>query len=117
MGNAKYIGRVGALAVALGIGTAVATTPWVAVAEPSAGFVVSQSSIVARAVERVVERVIERLGGGRRTARIPHTSVGTSDGEPARRTPPMTPNRPTRSPPPQTDGDTSAPPETPGTGR
>jgi YVTN family beta-propeller protein len=36
MGNAKYIGRVGALAVALGIGTAVATTPWVAVAEPAA---------------------------------------------------------------------------------
>ena len=35
MGNAKYIGRVGALAVALGIGTAVATTPWVAVAEPA----------------------------------------------------------------------------------
>jgi YVTN family beta-propeller protein/VCBS repeat-containing protein len=35
MGNAKYVGRVGALAVALGIGTAVATTPWVAVAEPS----------------------------------------------------------------------------------
>ncbi|HET6731679.1 Ig-like domain-containing protein, partial [Mycobacterium sp.] len=36
MGNANYIGRVGALAVALGIGTAVVTTPWVAVAEPSA---------------------------------------------------------------------------------
>jgi YVTN family beta-propeller protein/VCBS repeat-containing protein len=36
MGNAKYVGRVGALAVALGIGTAVATMPWVAVAEPSA---------------------------------------------------------------------------------
>jgi bacillolysin len=36
MGNAHYIGRVGALAVALGIGTAVATTPWVAVAEQTA---------------------------------------------------------------------------------
>ena len=36
MSSAKYIGRVGALAVALGIGTAVATTPWVAVADPSA---------------------------------------------------------------------------------
>jgi YVTN family beta-propeller protein/VCBS repeat-containing protein len=35
MGNAKYVRRVGALAVALGIGTAVATMPWVAVAEPS----------------------------------------------------------------------------------
>ena len=34
MSNAKYIGRVGALAVALGIGTAVATTPGVAMAEP-----------------------------------------------------------------------------------
>jgi bacillolysin len=35
MGNAKYVGRVGALAVALGIGSAVATAPWVAMAEPS----------------------------------------------------------------------------------
>ena len=34
MGNAKYIGRVGALAVALGIGTAVASTPGNALAEP-----------------------------------------------------------------------------------
>ena len=33
MGYAKYIGRVGALAVALGIGTALAATPWVASAE------------------------------------------------------------------------------------
>jgi YVTN family beta-propeller protein/VCBS repeat-containing protein len=36
MGNAKYIGRVGVLAVALGIGTALATTPGVSAAEPSA---------------------------------------------------------------------------------
>ena len=35
MDSTKYVGRVGALAVALGIGSAVATTPWVAVAEPS----------------------------------------------------------------------------------
>ncbi|AEV71714.1 YVTN family beta-propeller repeat protein [Mycolicibacterium rhodesiae NBB3] len=35
MENAKYIGRVGALAVALGIGTAVIALPWVAVADPS----------------------------------------------------------------------------------
>ncbi|WKG02625.1 hypothetical protein [Mycolicibacterium sp. HK-90] len=35
MGNAKHIGRVGALAVALGIGTAMAGTPWVAAADPS----------------------------------------------------------------------------------
>ncbi|WP_284234960.1 YVTN family beta-propeller repeat protein [Mycobacterium antarcticum] len=34
MGNATFIGRVGALAVALGIGTAVVTTPGVALAEP-----------------------------------------------------------------------------------
>jgi len=40
MGNAKYVGRVGALAVALGIGTAVATTPWVAVCRAVGGFVV-----------------------------------------------------------------------------
>ena len=35
MGNATYIGRVGALAVALGVGVAVANTPGVAWAEPS----------------------------------------------------------------------------------
>ena len=34
MGHARYIGRVGALAVALGIGAAVANTPGVAWAEP-----------------------------------------------------------------------------------
>jgi YVTN family beta-propeller protein len=36
MGNAKYIGRVGALAVVLGIGAAVTGTPGVAVADTSA---------------------------------------------------------------------------------
>ena len=35
MGNAKYIGRVGALAVALGVGIAVANSPGVALAEPA----------------------------------------------------------------------------------
>jgi hypothetical protein len=35
MGHAKYIGRVGGLAVALGVGVAVATTPGVAWAGPS----------------------------------------------------------------------------------
>jgi len=35
MGYARYIGRVGALAVALGIGAGMAATPWVASAKPS----------------------------------------------------------------------------------
>ncbi|MDT5281216.1 MAG: triacylglycerol lipase [Mycobacterium sp.] len=35
MGNAKYIGRVGGLAVALGVGMAIANTPAVAFAEPA----------------------------------------------------------------------------------
>ena len=35
MSTAKYVGRVGALAVALGVGFAVATTPAVAYAEPA----------------------------------------------------------------------------------
>jgi len=34
MGSARYIGRIGALAVALGIGTAVASTPGVALGDP-----------------------------------------------------------------------------------
>lgn len=36
MSAAKYVGRIGALAVALGIGSAVVTVPWVALAEPTA---------------------------------------------------------------------------------
>ena len=35
MGYSRYIGRVGALAVALGIGAALGATPWLASAEPS----------------------------------------------------------------------------------
>ena len=35
MSTAKHIGRVGALAVALGIGTAIASTPGVALADPA----------------------------------------------------------------------------------
>ena len=50
MGNAKYTGHVGALAAAVGIGTAVATTPWVAAAEPSAD--------PAPAAEHLVERTV-----------------------------------------------------------
>jgi hypothetical protein len=33
-GNARYIGRVGVLAVALGIGVGLAATPWAASAKP-----------------------------------------------------------------------------------
>ena len=35
MGQTNYIGRVGALAVALGIGVGLVATPWVASAKPS----------------------------------------------------------------------------------
>ena len=51
MGSAKYIGRVGGLAVALGVGFAVATTPGVALAEPDAG---STSSLIRRVRSRPV---------------------------------------------------------------
>ena len=37
MGNANNIGRVGALAVALGIGVGLAATPWAASAKPGNG--------------------------------------------------------------------------------
>ena len=37
MGYARHIGRIGALAVALGVGVAVATTPGIAYADPSEG--------------------------------------------------------------------------------
>jgi len=43
-GGAKAIGRLGVLAVALGIGTAVTSTPWVAVAEPSTSDASNSSS-------------------------------------------------------------------------
>ncbi len=35
MGYARHIGRVGALAVTLGVGVAIATTPGIAYADPS----------------------------------------------------------------------------------
>jgi hypothetical protein len=35
MGYAKYVGRIGALAIALGVGAGLAATPWVASAEPN----------------------------------------------------------------------------------
>ena len=35
MGYAKFIGRIGALAVALGVGAGLAATPWAASAKPS----------------------------------------------------------------------------------
>jgi YVTN family beta-propeller protein len=44
MGYARYVGRVGALAVALGVGAAVASTPGVAWAEPDAGSTSSTDS-------------------------------------------------------------------------
>src|SRR4029077_3383444 len=44
MGTAKYIGRVGALAVALGVGAAIANTPGVALADPSDSGSTSSSS-------------------------------------------------------------------------
>src|SRR6185295_7467779 len=44
MGTAKYIGRVGALAVALGVGAAIANTPGVALADPSESGSTSSSS-------------------------------------------------------------------------
>src|SRR6478609_2269175 len=37
VGDARYIGRVGGLAVALGIGAGLAATPWAASAEPGNG--------------------------------------------------------------------------------
>ena len=47
MGYSRYIGRVGALAVALGIGAALGATPWLASAEPST----SGSSVHAASTE------------------------------------------------------------------
>jgi len=44
MGYVRYVGRVGALAVALGVGSAVATMPGVALAEPSDAGASSNSS-------------------------------------------------------------------------
>ncbi len=51
---AKYIGRVGALAVALGVGGAVAATPGVAFAEPTDSSSSSSSSDVFVGFEFVI---------------------------------------------------------------
>ncbi|MET0474193.1 MAG: hypothetical protein ABW001_06085, partial [Mycobacterium sp.] len=49
MGYAKYVGRVGALAVTLGVGVAVATMPGIAYADPSEGSGDSASSSTEKA--------------------------------------------------------------------
>ena len=60
MGYARYIGRVGGLAVALGVGFAVATTPGVAWAEPDAGSASSSDS--SRSTSEQYLRVDVHLG-------------------------------------------------------
>jgi len=49
VGHARYIGRVGALAVTLGVGVAMATTPGIAGAEPASDSTSNQSSSSAGA--------------------------------------------------------------------
>ena len=103
MGNANYIGRVGALAVALGIGTAVATTPWVAVAEPPA-----DSSSAADPSSSPSETKSTSTGDTK-----PAPSVDTSGGaHPAADTADIA-EPADEEPGAETDEETSATPETP----
>ena len=59
MGYGRYIGRVGALAVTLGVGMAMAGTPGIAYADPSEG-----ASDISRFVVEVIVNV-EVVGGFR----------------------------------------------------
>jgi len=88
MGNAKYIGRVGALAVALGIGVAVANTPAVALAEPADSGAVSGSSdsspstasgSIERSTGSPISQVTSPSGSSHRVTRsaAPGVAVGT----------------------------------------
>ena len=52
MGYAKYVGRVGALAITLGVGVALASTPGVAYAEPSGASSAGDSSSTSTSTDR-----------------------------------------------------------------
>ena len=79
MGTAKYIGRVGAFAAALGIGIALATMPAVAWAEPAdSGTSSSSLSWVVSCV--VVWCVIDGRGDLRKRGRVGLVGLVAVDG-------------------------------------
>ena len=65
---ARYIGRVGALAIALGIGGAVAAPPWLAAADDSAS---PAASAAAAGDERGGQRTADRPAPSRPVSRVP----------------------------------------------
>ena len=75
MSNANNIGRIGALAVALGIGAGLAATPWAASAEPGNGQGNGQNMSVStngevRVQKGTADRDLGRAGfGGDRQGR------------------------------------------------
>ncbi len=80
MGTAKYIGRVGALAVALGIGISLATTPAVAWAEPADSGTSSSSHAVVSGRRVVVWCVIDGRGDLRNRGRVGLVGLVAVDG-------------------------------------
>ena len=93
MGHARYIGRVGALAVTLGVGVAMAATPGVAYAEPASGSSSSESSSPSGT-------------DGPSTKASDGPSTKASDGPAKGSVGTNSPTAPEKSPPADTDTDT-----------
>jgi hypothetical protein len=64
MGNTNYVGRVGALAIALGIGAGLAGTPWVAGASPSTAARGQNLSVAANDQTRVQKGTARATAAG-----------------------------------------------------
>src|SRR6185312_1558829 len=68
MKDARYIGRIGGLAIALGIGVGLAATPWAASAEPGNGQVNGQNMAISKNVDTKVQKgtaqAVTKLGEG-----------------------------------------------------
>lgn len=80
MVHAKYIGRVGALAVALGVGMAVASTPGVAYAQPSDSSSASSSTDGSSAASDAAPS--DKSDGKKSSASDPKPSSGSADEQP-----------------------------------
>lgn len=78
MGYATYIGRVGALAVALGVGMALASTPGIASAEPTSGSETSGSS--SSAPESPGAKPDNETGGNAAPDTDPASAPDSADG-------------------------------------
>ena len=65
MGYARHIGRVGALAVTLGVGAAIANAPGIAYAETPGGDPTQKTTTTSTDTSTEIQRLPNGRGGGR----------------------------------------------------